>query len=296
VAVLDTAFNPLHADFRANVLSGRNLTPDGLTAWDLSPSPPPPGFFYTTGDPDHGQGVAGLIAATANNYRGIPGAGLNLVKALPLKVFYWTGGGYGSTSDVLATAIRHAADQGAVVANLSLGSPTTLDLVVQEAISYALSRGTLVVAASGNAGEGGLYYPAAYPGVLAVGSARLDGTRSDFSNYSTTPVDLVLAAGGNRNPEETLWSLGLGRDYPYYRAIGAYARWAGTSLAAPQASALAALYVAKYHTRYGHSPSPDQIRLCLTKTASNGGDYDSETGYGLLRADQVMADTRYCFP
>ncbi len=296
VAVLDTAFNPSHPDFRLNVLSGRNLTPDGLTVADLSPSPPPPGVFYRTDEPDHGQGVAGLIGATANNYRGIPGAGLNLVKVLPLKVFYWTGGGYGSTSDVLATAIRYAADRGAVVANLSLGSPTPTDAVVQEAIAYALSRGTLVVAASGNEGREGLYYPAAYPGVLAVGSAKLNGTRSDFSNYSTTPADLVLAAGGNRNPKQTLWSLALGQNYPYYQTLGAYAEWAGTSFAAPQASALAALYVAKYYTRYGYSPSPDQIRLCLTQTASNRGEYDPQTGYGLLRADQVMTDTRYCFP
>ena len=297
VAVLDTAFNLSHLDFQTNVSSGRNLTPDGLTAEDLSPSPPPPGFSYKgMSDPDHGQGVAGLIAATANNYRGIPGVGLNLVRVLPLKVFYWTNVGYGSTSDVLATAIRYATDQGAVVANLSLGSPTSMDGVVQEAIAYALSKGTLIVAASGNAGRDGLYYPAAYPGVLAVGSTKLDGTRSDFSNYSTTPADLVLAAGGNEKPEQTLWSLALGRNYPYYQTLGTYAQWAGTSLAAPQASALAALYVAKYYTRYGHSPSPDQIRLCLTRTASNGGNYDPQTGYGLLRADQVMTDGRYCFP
>jgi subtilisin family serine protease len=296
VAVLDTAFNLSHPDLQMNVSSGRNITPDGLTAGDLSPSPPPPGLVYTTDEPDHGQGVAGLVAATANNYRGIPGAGLNLVKVLPLKVFYWTNEGYSSTSDVLATAIRYAADRGAVVANLSLGSPTPMDVVLQEAINYALSKGTLIVAASGNEGRDGLYYPAAYPGVLAVGSAKLDGTRSDFSNYSTTPADLVLAAGGNRNPAQTLWSLALGQSYPYYQTLGTYAQWAGTSFATPQASALAALYVAKYYTHYGHSPTPDQIRLCLTRTASNGGNYDPQTGYGLLRADQVMTDTRYCFP
>jgi serine protease len=169
--------------------------------------------------------------------------------------------------------------------------------VVQGAIAYALSKGTLVVAASGNDGRDGLYYPAAHPGVLAVGSARLDGARSDFSNYSTAPADLVLAAGGNRSPAQTLWSLALGQDYPHYQSLGAYYdQWAGTSFAAPQASALAGLYVAKHYTHYGRSPTPDQIRLCFTQTASNGGNYDPQTGYGLLRADRVMADTRYCFP
>ncbi len=152
------------------------------------------------------------------------------------------------------------------------------------------------MASSGNGGTEGLYYPAAYPGVLAVGSAKLDGTRSDFSSYSTQPTDLVLTAAGNRNPSQTLWSLALGQNYPYYQTLGAYARWAGTSFAAPQASALAALYVARYYARYGQGPNPDQIRLCLTHTAANGGNYNSQTGYGLLQADRVMTDTTYCFP
>ncbi len=296
VAVLDTAFNPSHPDLQPNLLPGRNLTPDGLPPEDLSPSPPPQGYVYNPDNPDHGQGVAGLVAAVADNNRGIPGVSLNRVKVLPLKVFYWVSGGYSSTSDVLASALRYAADQGAAVANLSLGSPTSLDGVVQQALSYALSKGTLPVASSGNAGTDGLYYPAAYPGVLAVGSAKLDGTRSDFSNYSTQTKDLVLAAAGNRNSPQTLWSLALGQNYPYYQTLGAYAKWAGTSFAAPQASALAALYVAKYHARYGRGPSPDQIRLCLSRTASNGGSYDPQTGYGLLQADRVLTDTTYCFP
>jgi subtilisin family serine protease len=296
VAVLDTAFNPTHPDLQASLLPGQNLTPDGLPPEDLSPSPPPQGYPYPAGEADHGQGVAGLVAAVADNNQGIPGVGLNRVKVLPLKVFYWVSGSYSSTSDVLASAIRYATDQGAAVVNLSLGSPTPLDRVVQQALDYALSKGTLPVAASGNAGANGLYYPAAYPGVLAVGSAKLDGTRSDFSNYSTALADLVLAAAGNGNPKQTLWSLALGQNYPYYQTLGTYARWAGTSFAAPQASALAALYVAKYYARYGRGPSPDQIRLCLTRTASNGGSYDPQTGYGLLRADRVMTDPTYCFP
>jgi len=296
VAVLDTAFNPSHPDLQGALLPGRNLTPDGLGPGDLSPSPPPQGRQYDQGEADHGQGVAGLVAAVANNARGIPGVGLNRVKVLPLKVFYWVNGGYSSTSNVLAQAIRYAADQGVLVINLSLGSPTPLDGVVQDALGYALSKGALPVAASGNAGADGLYYPARYPGVLAVGSARLSGSRSDFSNYTSEVRDLVLAAAGNGNPPELLPSLALGKDYPYYPSLGAYAYWTGTSFAAPQVSAVAALYAAKYAARYGRAPRPDQVRTCLTMTASGGGSYSAETGYGLLQADRVMTDTTYCFP
>lgn len=302
VAVLDTAFNPNHPDLRDNLLPGRNLTPDGLPPDDLRPSPPPNGVMYDRNQPDHGQAVAGLVAAIADNEEGIPGVGLNRVRVLPVKVFFWVLDAtnqryvYRSTSAVLSSAIRYAADQGASVINMSLGSPTPLDAVVENALSYALSKGSLPVAAAGNNGTDGLMYPACYNGVLAVGSVRLSGIRSDFSNYSSTQTDLVMAAAGNRTPGESLWSLALGASYPYYTSQDLYLTWTGTSFAAPQVSGVAALYVAKYATLYGKAPSPDQIRLCLEQTASNNGTYVSQTGYGIVQADRVMTDTTYCFP
>jgi len=296
VAVLDTAFNPSHPDLGAGLLPGGNLTPDGLGPNDLSPAPPPQSSSYPQGEADHGQGVAGLVAAVADNGQGIPGVGLNHVKVLPVKVFYWIGTGYSVSSDVLANAIRYAADQGVAVINLSLGSSAPLDPAVQQALTYALSKGALPVAASGNDGTAGLRYPAAYDGVLAAGAARLDGARADFSNYSSQVKDLVLAAAGNKNPSQRLYSLALGQGYPYYQSLGRYATWAGTSFSAPQVSGVAALYVAKFTTRYGRGPTPDQVRRCLTQTASNGGSYDPQTGYGLLQADRVLTDTATCFP
>ncbi len=296
VAVLDTAFHRGHEDVGGLFLPGYNATPDGLGETNLDPSPPPSGFSYPQGGGDHGQGVAGLVAAVADNGRGIPGLGLNRVRVLPIKVFYWAWGGYTSTSTVLAQAIRKAADQGAVVINLSLGSSTPLDRVVEDALAYALSKGALPVAAAGNDGVDGLYYPAAHPGVLAVGAVRLEGTRSDFSNYSSTPKDLVMAPGGNRDPRQTLYSLALGKDYPYYASLGNYANWRGTSFAAPLVSAVAALYVAHHNALRGTSPTPDQIKACLKMTASNGGVYDPQTGYGIVRADRVLTDPTYCFP
>ncbi len=302
VAVLDTAFNPSHPDLEVNLLSGRNLTPDGLSQDDLRPSPPPSGVVYGQGEPDHGQAVAGLVGATADNGQGIPGVGLNRVKVLPLKVFFWIWNSstqsyeYSSTSAVLSSAIRYAADRRANVINMSLGSPAPLDVVVQDALGYALSKGSLLVAAAGNDGIDGLRYPARYKGVLAVGSIRLNGTRSDFSSYSSTQTDLVMAAAGNLSPSESLWSLALGTSYPYYSSQARYLTWRGTSFAAPQVSAVAALYVAKYATLYGKAPSPDQIKVCLEQTASNMGAYDSQTGYGIVRADRVLTDTTYCFP
>jgi len=294
VAVLDTAFDPSHPDLAPNLLPGYNATPDGLTgSRALDPSPPPGGASYVN-SPDHGQGVAGLIAAFTNNGSGVAGVGWNGVKVLPVKVFYFQGYSYTSTTTVLDRAIRYAADHGANVINLSLGGPE--DLYLQGAISYALGKGVSVVAATGNYGTDGLLYPARYPGVLAAGSVRLNGQRSDFSNYSSSQTDLVMAAAGNRSPYERLYSLALPKDYGYYRGLGEVVEWYGTSFASPQVAGVAAMYIAQYQARYGRAPSPDQVRTCLTMTASGGGSYSAETGYGLLRADRVMTDTTYCFP
>lgn len=295
VAVLDTAFDPEDPELALNLLPGYNATPDGLSGPKaLDPSPPPSGASYQKGEADHGQGVAGLIAAVTNNGSYVAGVGWNRVKVLPIKVFYFEGSQYTSTTTVLDKAIRYAADRGANVINLSLGGPQ--DLHLQTSISYALSKGTVVVAAAGNDGTDGLLYPARYPGVIAVGSVRLNGTRSDFSNYSSTPADLVMAAGGNSDPREALSSLALNRDYGYYQGLGAVDKWVGTSFSAPQVAGVAALYIAQYQARYGQAPTPDQVRTCFTMTASNRGQYDPQTGYGILQADRVLTDSTYCFP
>ncbi|MGQ9735084.1 MAG: S8 family serine peptidase [Thermaceae bacterium] len=295
VAVLDTAFDPDDPELASNLLPGFNATPDGLSGPKaLDPSPPPSGASYQSGEADHGQGVAGLIAAVTDNGSLVTGVGWNQVKVLPIKVFYFVGSQYTSTTEVLARAIRYAADGGADVINLSLGTPGE-DGLLGGAISYALDKGTVVVAAAGNYGTDGLLYPARHPGVIAAGSVRLNGTRSDFSNCSSPISDLVMAPGGNGN-SESIMSLALGKDYGYYKGLGPFASWSGTSLSAPQVAGVAAMYIAQYRARYGKTPNLDQVRTCLTMTASNGRRYDPETGWGIIRADQVLEDTTYCFP
>jgi serine protease len=121
---------------------------------------------------------------------------------------------------------------------------------VRQALGYALSKGTLPVAASGNAGADGLYYPAAYPGVLAVGSAKLDGTRSDFSNYSTALRTWCWRRRGTE-PETDPLVPGPRAELPLLPTLGAYAQWAGTSFCRPRGQALAALYVSQAYARYG---------------------------------------------
>ena len=58
------------------------------------------------------------------------------------------------------------------------------DAAYRDAITYARSKGCVVVAASGNSGvaEAG-FYPASYPGVIAVGATDSNDARASFSSY-----------------------------------------------------------------------------------------------------------------
>lgn len=128
-------------------------------------------------DNGHGTLVAGVIAAAANNGKGVasvaPGARIMSVKVL-------TANGSGELSDV-ARGISWAADHGAKVINLSLGTDLPLPIVFNllggfgilpdkfhSAINHATKAGAVVVAAAGNSGLASSYTGAS--NLLVVGA------------------------------------------------------------------------------------------------------------------------------
>ena len=122
----------------------------------------------------HGTAVASLIGGTSDLAPGIAPA----VSLLSIRVTDETGL---SSSLTLAEGIITAVDAGARLLNISLGS-TGDSSVVRDAIAYAQSKGALIVAAAGNEGTNGLDYPAAYQGVVSVGSVDANSNHLDFSN------------------------------------------------------------------------------------------------------------------
>jgi thermitase len=129
----------------------------------------------------HGTAMASLIGGKGG---AAPGA-----KILGFTVLDGKGAG---DSFSLAKAIYAAVDQGAKVINMSLGSSGDCG-VVREAVAYALSKQVALVAAAGNEAVNRVAYPAAYEGVVAVGS--VDGDRGNaqhlyFSNRGEA-VDVV---------------------------------------------------------------------------------------------------------
>jgi len=111
----------------------------------------------------HGTGVAGICAATVDNGVGIAGVtkGNRLV---PLKTMpEGTGAILFGYESILYCALNNIH-----VVNCSWGG-FSYSCIDESIISYAISRGTAVVAAAGNHGTPAAFYPAAYDGVLGVG-------------------------------------------------------------------------------------------------------------------------------
>lgn len=253
VAVVDTGVDLTHPDLASALVPGYDALSGTPGGQDLN---------------GHGTHVAGIIAAVAGN--GVGGAGVALrAKIMPVRVLDASGSGW--SSDV-AAGITWAVNNGATVINLSFGG-TTEDTVLSQSIAYALSKGVPVVAAAGNEGDNGnpVEYPAATPGVLAVGAVDASGAHASFSNTGSY-VGLV-------GPGVGIFSTWLG---------GGYAVLSGTSMAAPFVSGALAMARAADPTL-----SPSQLRAVLTSTAADLGTpgVDPVFGAGLVDVATATAQT-----
>ena len=186
IAIVDSGIDYGHPEFRNRIAineqerfgDGRDDDTNGCVddvggCNFVSPPSADPRCGYTRPAPNgqawddagHGTVVAGIAAAAGNDGTGVSGVAWD-ARILPVKVLDCSGVGRISTA---AAGIRYAADRGAHVINISLG--TTADSrVLREAVEYAQARDALIVASAGNE-PGVVTYPAAYPGVIAVGAS-----------------------------------------------------------------------------------------------------------------------------
>jgi len=203
VAVIDTGVCMSHEDLLGRVLDN--------------------GYDFVDNDDDpedvfgHGCSVAGIIAANIDNGIGIAGFAPNS-SILPVRVL--GPGGSGSMADV-AAGIVYAADEGADIINLSLGSMVGSQ-VTEDAVNHAVAKGVTVIASAGNSGGALPGFPARYENVVAVGAIDPDGSRSSFSNK-----------GGD------IWA--PGRDIHTIHLDNGYKALNGTSFSAPYVAAMAAV-------------------------------------------------------
>ena len=180
---------------------------------------------------DHGTAVASLIAARRGPH-GITGVAPE-ARVLSVRVF----DEYEAPPKRVVHGIRWAVDHGADVLNLSLVDKDSPEL--RGAVRYALHHNVIVVAGSGNERESGspVQYPAAYPGVIAVGAVDDDLELADFSNEGSyvdvvAPGDHVLAC----DPFGTLsWYSGTSFSTPVVAGVVALMKAAYPRLRAAQA-------------------------------------------------------------
>ena len=297
VAVVDSGIDLGHPDLGSRVLAAKSFV--GGSVADVQ---------------GHGTFVAGEIAAATNNAEGIAGIAFP-AQLLVAKVVHSDGT---ISLEAEANGIRWAADQGARVINLSLGglrdprnpSRDTYSPLEAAAVAYAVSKGAVVVAAVGNSDAAPstpwpyASYPAALPHVIGVSSIGRDNSVSSFSDRDTVFND--IAAPG----EDILSTVprALTRDNPGcvdqgYSDCGPddlrHAR--GTSFAAPQVSAAAALLIAQNPALKASQVAYLLERSAVDLNASNGcagcaSGRDALSGWGRLDITAALNATRGQLP
>lgn len=248
-----------------------------------------------TGAPDdddgHGTHVAGVAAAATGNGLGIAGTAPG-ARIMPVKVLFRaceTCQSTGEAEDVSA-AVRWAADQGATVINLSLGSTTSAVFGegFAEAVRYAWDRGAIPVVAAGN--DYVLTADLGTAPAVVVSATDRDDRAPDYSNGVGDARWAVSAPGGDGSdtPESCSQEGDPRGILSTYRSatdpVTAYACLSGTSMAAPHVSgALAVLRSA------GLPPAVAVQRLL--DTAADLGDPGVDPLFGAGRIDVAAAVT-----
>jgi subtilisin family serine protease len=254
VAIIDTGIDgTLRADGWLTGVPRITADDPATHADDINVDPldadPDDGFLdFSAG---HGTFVSGIVAQVA------PSADLTVYRSLGT-------GGTGSEVEVACALIRAVRD-GAQIVNLSLGTQTQFDqpslairaaLEVVHEIETARGQEVLVVAAAGNFGDATPVWPAAFRRVISVGALTADGRPSTFSSRGwwvdcATVGEGILSTfvAGEQSPDFS--------SAPESFPADSFARWSGTSFAAPQVAGA----IARLMHEGGLGPRDAYVRL-----------------------------------
>jgi subtilisin family serine protease len=296
VAVIDSGIDGTHPALASSILGARSF---------VGGSP----LVDTDG---HGTFVAGEVVAVGHAAAGSTLSPIRLVVAKVVK-------GAGPISPAVeARAIRWAVQRGARVINLSLGgvrdpmdaSLDTYSPLEAAAVRYAVSHDAVVVAAVGNGSESPSTpwpyadWPAALPHVIGVAAVGPGGGVPDFSNRDPRFVDLAAPGSDivSTVPRALTAADPTCPDVGYSDCAGGQFRPAeGTSFAAPQVSAAAALLLSIEPTL-----TPDQVAWLLERSADDAKPAtgcptcplgrDALTGWGTLDAARAVAALSWPLP
>lgn len=281
------------------------------------PGPFRPGYDFVNDDDHpndddgHGTFTTTIAAGMVNNHIGSAGIAFG-VTILPIKVLRYDNGGEMSA---IVQGIRFAADQGADVANMSLGFPPVDQLIqhgltkkflkdffrpLKDAVQYAQARGVILVAAAGNFSFPQLSLPAGYPGVISVAATGVD----DFiASYSSGGDGLSFSAPGgdftdvnDDHIQDGIALYGMKRfresefndNFAKPDSFGVFIDNFGTSFAAPHVTGAVALLMSQGIRSQG------QIEEILRATAvnpfgrTNSNGADITYGAGVIQIDKAV--------
>lgn len=247
VGIIDTGIYDKHPDLQENIKESIS-TLDGISSY--------------LDDNGHGTHVAGIIGANRANGGMVgvnPYVDFYVVKAFDSK-------GNGKLSDIiegLDWLIRRQVN----IINMSFSTSET-NAVFDQAIREAYLRGTILVAAAGNAGgENSVKYPAKYPEVIAVSATD---SNDRLANFSSTGPEVDFCAPGV--DIKSTW------------VRGGYQVKSGTSFAAPHLAG----EVADLLNYYGPM-SPLQVRDFLEDGAVQlKGLNPQQQGIGLVEIHRIV--------
>lgn len=249
VAVIDSGIDITHSDLRGHILSGYDFVNDSALTYDSTKE-----YEYI-----HGTHIAGIIVQNAPD-----------TQILPLKVFER---GKAYTSDIIR-AIEYAKQNGAKIVNMSFGGRDN-NRALKEAME---NSDMLFVCAAGNVRtdvEEMPVYPACFDidNIISVASLNQDLGFSYYSNYGTISVDIAA----------------IGRNVESMLAGGGYGCMSGTSQAAAQVSAGAAIAakIGESDIKMSLIGSADRL-LHLQNKVSEGRSLNIDNIINRITSDQIM--------
>lgn len=297
VAVLDSGIDRQHPELIANIWINPKEIPDNNKDDDRN------GFIddvhgwdFVDGDNDslegttinfHGTAVAGIIANAADNI-GLTGVAPK-VKIMDVRVFDARGR---ATIDAIVKGLEYAVSNGARIVNMSFGALGCFEPPgeLRQAVERALERGAILVASAGNFGEAFpncVSYPAAYPGVIAVGATGTDGNATSYSQGGAKLE--VVAPGGDISYEKFLELAAKLENFEQFLPLlktailapypfEGYGPFFGTSAAVPHVSGVIALILS-----VNPKLSVNDVVFILRTTATARSPR-SRYGYGIVNA------------
>ncbi len=287
VAVIDDGVQTSHPDLDSTYILGYDAFTNSWGSYNCSNCATNP-----SDSPSHGTLVAGVIKAQHNNGIGLAGLA-PAVKLLPIRIFR---NGVAASDSQIAMGIDAAWQNNAHVLSNSWGggSPSnTITAAINRATTQGRGgKGSVVVFSAGNTSDrahsivGGVTYPATLSNVLAVGAINRSGTLTNYTAEGSA-LDLVAPSGHNTGmcigdvvTTDLLGTRGC-NDGPGGN-IDYSGTFSGTSAAAPQVSAVAAMVLSRSPTL-----TEAQVRSQITANADPWGS-STQFGSGKLNAYRAL--------